>query len=99
MRSKFSDLKAGRGTYLDDGRSSDDGIVSDLALAASKDDVSLSGEASGDLEGVAAADRSSLDEGRAGDSDEGSVDLGALGDDLVVLWWIGEKSVKCQRIS
>lgn len=86
VRPKFSDLRAEMGTYLDDGRASDDGVVSNLALAASKDDVGLSGEASRDLKGVASADGSGLDEGRAGDSDEGSVELGALGDDLVVLY-------------
>ena len=85
VRYTICDPRAGEKTYLDNGRAGDDGVVGDLALASSKDDVGLSGETLGDLERVASADGLGLDEGRTSDSDEGSVELGTLSDNIVVL--------------
>lgn len=65
--------------YLNDGRAGGDGVVSDSLVAASQDNVGLAGETLGDLNSEATLDRGSLDEGGAGDGNEGSVDLLAFG--------------------
>lgn len=69
---------------LNDGGASSDGVVVDGVLAAGEDGVGLAGEALGDLDHEATLDGLGLDEGGAGDGNEGGVDggiaVGALED-------------------
>lgn len=72
--------------YLNDGRSSSDGVVSDRLVAASKDDVSLARKAAGYGHSKASIDRHGFNKRRSGDGNEGSINLIAIGGlDNVVL--------------
>ena len=65
-------------TYLNDGGTSDDSIVSDSVVAVIQYNVRLAGKPGGDLHTEAAVDCRSLDVGRTCDRDERSVDARAL---------------------
>jgi hypothetical protein len=65
-------------TYLNDGRSSSNGIVSDTLVAASQDNICLASEALGNRNRETTLDGFGLDEGRASDSNERGVNLTAV---------------------
>lgn len=72
--------------YLNDGRSSSDGVVGDRLVAASKDDVSLACKAAWYDHSKATIDRHGFNKRRSGDGNEGSINLAAIGSlDNIVL--------------
>lgn len=65
-------------TYLNDSRTGSDGLIGDALVAASKHNVGLTSESLRNLNREATVDDLCLDECGASDSNESSIDLGAL---------------------
>jgi hypothetical protein len=71
-------------TYLNDGRTSSDGVVRQGLVATGDDDICLTGKAGGNGERVTAGDSGSRDVGRPSHGNEGGIRLDTWCSDEVV---------------
>lgn len=79
-RNKKNSNAKGNLIYLDDSRTSNNIVISRLLISLSQDDVALSGNAFGNSDGeLSITDRLERSPDRAGDGDEGSVDIAGAG--------------------
>lgn len=66
-------------TYLNDCRTSSDGVIGDILVTASENNVGLAGKAFGDGDGVTTVNSSGWDKGGSSHGNESTIDLLAIG--------------------